>query len=96
MGRYNEIMQGLQEALAYAEGDPSAKVAVHKITVDDRDIAKEPVHDTEPRWGMGWDYYDWLCPRCHKFIAPEPAVHKIPKRCPECGQLLKKPTSERS
>lgn len=33
MSRYDEIMQGLQEALAHANGDPSVKATVHKMSV---------------------------------------------------------------
>ena len=33
MSRYNEIMQGLQEALAYTNGDPNVKATVHKMSI---------------------------------------------------------------
>ena len=33
MSRYNEIMQGLQEALAYVSGDSSVNAPVHKMSV---------------------------------------------------------------
>ena len=59
--------------------------------MEERDIAKEPVKDIKPRFGMGYEYYDWLCPNCRHFIAYEPNVNGIPKRCQECGQLIKKP-----
>lgn len=33
MSRYNEIMQGLQEALAFVSGDHSVNATVHKMSV---------------------------------------------------------------
>ena len=33
MSRYNEIMQGLQEALAFVSGDHSVDVTVHKMSI---------------------------------------------------------------
>lgn len=62
--------------------------------MDERDVAKKPMRCTEPRWGMGYDYYDWICPSCKYFLTPEPNWRNIPKRCPECGQLLDKLTRE--
>ena len=50
-----------------------------------------PVHFTEPRYGMGYEYYDWKCPTCGKFLAYEPDIKGIPNRCTGCGQLLSMP-----
>ena len=61
---------------------------------DKKDIAACPIHDTSPRYGMGYEYYDWLCPNCKAFLAPEPAVDEIPRRCQCCGQLLKEPDTD--
>ena len=60
----------------------------------DKDTPRKPIRDTEARWGMGYDYYDWLCPSCKEFLTFEPNWRKIPKRCPECGQLLAELTAE--
>ena len=62
--------------------------------MDERDVPKKPIRDHEPRWGMGYDYYDWLCPVCKTFLEYEPSWRDIPKRCHECGQLLKRLTCE--
>lgn len=56
---------------------------------NEKDIAKQPVKSKMARWGMGYDYYDWECPTCGAFLAPEPAEDEIPRRCQYCGQLLK-------
>lgn len=60
--------------------------------MDNRDIAKLPVKYDEPRFGMGYEYYDWRCPTCGKFLAYEPNINGIPRRCQNCGQLLQRPT----
>ena len=57
----------------------------------DRDTAIEPVKDPHYRSGMGYEYHDWLCPNCKRFVAYEPNIDGIPRRCRNCGQLLKKP-----
>ena len=59
---------------------------------EERDIAKEPIKDSTPRCGMGYEYFDWLCPLCKKFVAYEPDINRIPNRCQQCGQLLKIPS----
>lgn len=56
---------------------------------DEINIPKMPKQYTEPRFGMGYEYYDWKCPTCNKFLAYEPNVNGIPRRCQNCGQLLK-------
>jgi len=60
--------------------------------MDARDIEKKPVKMKETRFGMGYEYHDWKCPACGKFLAYEPAFYDIPRRCQGCGQLLKKLT----
>lgn len=56
--------------------------------MSERDIPKRPVKSKEPRYGMGYDYYDWVCPTCGRFLAYEPNEEGIPKRCQNCGQLI--------
>ena len=55
---------------------------------DKRDVAKTPEKDKRARFGMGYEYHDWICPVCGKFLAYEPSPENIPHRCGECGQLL--------
>ena len=62
-------------------------------TFQERDIEKRPIKDiSNPRYGHGYEYFDWICPTCHKFLSFEPAFDKIPRRCHSCGQLLKRLT----
>lgn len=59
---------------------------------DPRDRAVKPVKTAVPRYGMGDEYHDWICPTCGIRLAYEPDIESIPKRCQNCGQLLKKPS----
>lgn len=49
----------------------------------------KPVRSKEARYGMGYDYYDWECPVCHRFVAYDPDWRNIPERCLGCGQPFK-------
>lgn len=62
--------------------------------MNERDVARKPVRSTKARYGMGYDYYDWMCPACGHLLALEPNWRNIPKRCCECGQLLERLTEE--
>lgn len=55
-----------------------------------KETPTEPIQSKEPRYGMGDVYHDWICPMCEHFLVYEPDIRNIPKRCPCCGQLLKK------
>ncbi len=54
-----------------------------------RDMPIFPEKFDIPRYGMGCEYYDWKCPTCGKFLAYEPDIKSIPRRCQGCGQLLR-------
>lgn len=60
------------------------------VPMDVRDVPAKPVKSKEPRLGMGYEYYDWVCPTCGKFLAYEPNIDGIPRRCQNCGQRLMK------
>lgn len=49
MSRYHEIMQGLNEALAHASGDPSVQTTVHKMSVSSVPVAFTPEEIREIR-----------------------------------------------
>ena len=58
-----------------------------------KDVILYPFKHPIPRSGMGYDYYDFFCPRCEGFLEPEPKGMEMIKegyltRCPYCGQLL--------
>jgi hypothetical protein len=60
----------------------------------EKDAPKAPKKSDTPRYGMGYEYYDWCCPSCGKFLAYEcdPEREKI-HHC-RCGQRLKWKESE--
>lgn len=54
----------------------------------EKDIPKAPKKSDTPRYGMGYEYYDWYCPTCNNFLAFEcDAKRQYIHHC-ECGQRL--------
>lgn len=90
-GKVDNCCRGLLIRDALAVMKMQEQQSTTSDATDKRDIAACPIHDTHPRTGMGYEYYDWCCPNCKAYLAPEPAVDKIPRRCLSCGQLLTKP-----
>lgn len=72
--------------------DPIGKREIHdesiKLAVDAlrKQIPQKPVQSKEARFGMGYEYHDWCCPTCGKYLAPEP-TYKGNHHC-ECGQKI--------
>lgn len=54
----------------------------------DKDIPKAPKKSDTPRWGMGYDYYDWYCPTCKEFLAYECDTARQEIHHCKCGQRL--------
>ena len=54
----------------------------------EKDTPKAPKQSDIPRYGMGYEFYDWYCPTCNKLLAHEcdSERHRI-HHC-ECGQRL--------
>lgn len=73
---YNGIMEYIDDA-------------VSMLKEHEKDIEKRPIQNKDhPRFGMGYEYYDWICPTCRGFLAFETDEEHIPKRCPHCGQAV--------
>lgn len=55
----------------------------------EKQIPKKPVKSKKPRYGMGYDYYDWECPTCGSFLAFETDLDRLKKvhHC-KCGQAI--------
>ena len=55
----------------------------------EKQMPKKPVKSKKPRYGMGYDYYDWECPTCGGFLAFEPDLDRLKKvhHC-KCGQAI--------
>lgn len=55
----------------------------------EKDIPKAPKKSDIPRYGMGYEYYDWYCPTCNIFLAYEcDEERQHIYRCERCGQRL--------
>ena len=63
--------------------DESIKLAVDALR---KQIPQKPVQSKETRYGMGYEYHDWCCPTCGRFLAPEP-TYKGDHHC-KCGQNI--------
>ena len=59
------------------------------IKVIEKDMPKAPKKRDTPRYGMGYDYYDWCCPSCGKFLAYECDSEREKIHHCRCGQRLK-------
>lgn len=54
----------------------------------EKDISKTPKKCEVPRYGIGYEFYDYYCPTCSKFLAYEcDTKRKYIHHC-ECGQRL--------
>ena len=51
-----------------------------------KQIPKKPEISLVPRYGMGYEYYDRICPTCGHFLAFE-TQRDIPHHC-VCGQAI--------
>lgn len=54
----------------------------------EKDIPKAPKKSDIPRYGMGYEYYDWCCPTCNKFLAYEGDIKRQQIHHCKCGQRL--------
>lgn len=61
----------------------AAEIAVDAM---EKQIPEKPIKSTVPRYGMGYEYYDWVCPTCGNFLAPEPQ-RRGNHHC-VCGQVI--------
>lgn len=87
----NEAIERLEQMIkwgdTYEVDEDACKLAIKALQ---KDIPIKVAKDKEPRFGMGYEYYDWVCPTCGWYLAPEPAIKNIPRRCGYCGQLLER------
>lgn len=74
---FNGLAPGVKEALDMA------------IKALEKDTPKAPKKSDTPRYGMGYDYYDWCCPSCGKFLAYECDSEREKIHHCRCGQRLK-------
>ena len=68
-----------------AYGKPYYDAVDMAISALQKQIPKKPEQSKSPRYGMGYEYYDWCCPTCGRFLAFESS--KGDHHC-TCGQAI--------
>ena len=74
------------------DGD-KMREAIDVLAGNKKDIPVAPAKSKQPRYGMGYDYYDYECPVCGWFLAFEPEGDRYKRngfksRCHNCGELI--------
>lgn len=54
----------------------------------EKQIPKTAIRSKEPRYGMGEEYYDWVCPTCGEWLAYSPDSRRYEIHHCRCGQKL--------
>lgn len=54
----------------------------------EKQIPKHPVQSNEPRYGMGNEYYDWICPTCGEWLAWQCDSERFNIHHCQCGQRI--------
>ena len=75
------------EIYSYQDGytDEAREALDMAISALEKQIPKKPEQSKTPRYGMGYEYYDWHCPTCGRFLAFE--TSKGGHHC-ICGQAI--------
>lgn len=72
----------------YPNGKTEWETAVNMaIDALKKQIPAKPVKSDKPRYGMGYEYYDWRCPTCDRLLAFETQRDRLPQIC-KCGQKI--------
>ena len=64
---------------------PAREAVDMAISALEKQIPLKPEQSKIPRYGMGYEYYDWCCPTCGRFLAFESS--KGDHHC-TCGQKI--------
>lgn len=54
----------------------------------EKQIPKIAIRSKEPRYGMGEEYYDWICPTCGEWLAYSPDRRRYEIHHCRCGQKI--------
>lgn len=79
----------LRQYIGLINTDDDRKAFEMAIKALEKQCEKQAIKSDKARWGMGYDYYDWVCPTCNSFLAYEPDKNAIPMYCQKCGQKLR-------
>ena len=91
---YKEAIKILEEVKAnnngmsqYLKGfDEAFEIAIKAI---EKQVLKKPIQSNEPRYGMGNEYYDWICPNCGEWLAWQCDSERFNIHHCRCGQAIK-------
>ena len=65
--------------------EPDREAMEMAFSALEKQIPLKPEQSKIPRYGMGYEYYDWYCPTCGRFLAFESS--KGDHHC-TCGQAI--------
>lgn len=86
-----EELKGLAASMGlYDDKNPCKRAVIlgKAIKALEKDTPKAPKKSDIPRYGMGYEYYDWCCPTCNKFLAFEGDIERQKIHHCKCGQRL--------
>lgn len=78
-------IQAIPEKIWDQLSEPDREAMEMAFSALEKQIPKKPKQSKVPRYGMGYEYYDWCCPTCGKFLAFESS--KGGHHC-YCGQAI--------
>ena len=90
--RNNGMKMTAEEAIDYLLDPAGQTIERHAEAVNmavralRKQIPLKPRKSLIPRYGMGYAYYDWICPRCGTFLAFEP--ERTGNHHCRCGQAI--------
>lgn len=85
--KYN-IGNGYEMSVEYDENGIAKITKECFETLIEKQIPKMAIRSKEPRYGMGEEYYDWICPTCGKWLAYSPDRRRYEIHHCICGQKL--------
>jgi hypothetical protein len=78
-------IQAIPEKIWDQLSEPDREAMEMAFSALEKQIPKKPEQSKIPRYGMGYEYYDWCCPTCGRFLAFESS--KGDHHC-TCGQAI--------
>lgn len=92
-----EQIKDIESALQKVKDQKENFGFMDRFTVDEnwevtkaleKQIPKKAIRSKEPRYGMGEEYYDWICPTCGEWLAYSPDRRRYEIHHCRCGQKL--------
>ena len=83
-----EVIKTLRELRRETNDSWYEEVYSMAISALEKQIPKKAVRDERPRYGMGYEYYDWACPTCGRLLAFECDRNRSNIHHCRCGQAI--------